>query len=48
MIYGTLKVDNAELNIAPGTKIYFHNNSGMIVENDGNLNLNGTLDKNFY
>lgn len=44
VIYGTLKVDNAELNIAPGTKIYFHNNSGMIVENDGNLNLNGTLE----
>lgn len=41
VIYGNLKVDNSTLNIEAGTKIYFHQNSGMSIENGGNLNLNG-------
>ncbi len=44
VVYGTLKVDNAALHIAAGAKLYFHTNSGMLVENGGSLNLNGTID----
>lgn len=44
VIYGNLKVDNADLNIEEGTKVYFHQNSGLIIENGGSLNLNGSLE----
>lgn len=44
VILGTVKVDNASLNVAAGTKIYFYQNSGMSIENNANLNLNGSLE----
>lgn len=44
VVYGLLKVDNADLNIEAGAKVYFHQNSGIIIENGGVLNLNGTLE----
>ncbi|WP_407401879.1 hypothetical protein [Chryseobacterium sp.] len=46
IIYGDLTVNpNITLDVEPGTKIYFHKNSGMKVLNGGTLNLNGTKDK---
>lgn len=43
IVYGTVKLaENATFNVQEGTKIYFHNNSGMEI--DGTLNLNGTLE----
>ncbi len=44
IIYGDLTVDeNVILNIQPGTKVYFHKNSGMKVRSGATLNINGTL-----
>lgn len=46
IIYGNLTLDkNATLDIDPGTKVYFHKNSGMKVSSNAVLNINGTLDK---
>ena len=47
IIYGDLTVDqNINLNIQPGTKVYFHKNSGMKVLSGATLNINGTLANN--
>lgn len=47
IIYGDLTIDqNAILNIQPGTKVYFHKNSGMKVLSGATLNINGTLANN--
>ncbi|NIF07944.1 hypothetical protein F3J23_21180 [Chryseobacterium sp. Tr-659] len=44
IIYGDLTINpNITLNIDPGTKVYFHKNSGMKVSSGGILNINGTL-----
>ncbi|OCA80472.1 hypothetical protein BBH99_15380 [Chryseobacterium contaminans] len=46
IIYGDLTIDkNVTLDIDPGTKVYFHKNSGMKVSSDAVLNINGTLDQ---
>lgn len=42
IIFGDLNVEGT-LNIQPGTKVYFHKNSGMKVKSAGKLNINGTL-----
>lgn len=43
IIYGDLTVNsNITLDIDPGTKIYFHKNSGMKILNGATLNVNGT------
>lgn len=43
IIYGDLTIDDGvALNVQPGTKIYFHKNSGMFVSTGASLNLNGT------
>lgn len=45
IIYGNLTIDeNVTLDIDPGTKVYFHKNSGMKVAKGGVLNINGTKD----
>ncbi|WP_415329208.1 hypothetical protein [Chryseobacterium sp. MMS23-Vi53] len=47
IIYGDLTIDqNVNLNIQPGTKVYFHKNSGMRVLSGATLNINGTLTDN--
>ncbi len=47
IIYGDLTIDqNVILNIQPGTKVYFHKNSGMKVLQGATLNINGTLTNN--
>jgi hypothetical protein len=47
IIYGDLTIDqNVILNIQPGTKVYFHKNSGMKVLSGATLNINGTLVNN--
>ena len=47
IIYGDLTLDrNAVLNIQPGSKVYFHKNSGMNVLEGATLNINGTLANN--
>lgn len=44
IIYGDLTVNpNVTLDIQPGTKVYFHKNSGMKVAAGATLNINGTL-----
>lgn len=44
IIYGDLTIDqNVILDIQPGTKVYFHKNSGMKVSSGATLNINGTL-----
>ncbi|ATN06859.1 hypothetical protein H3Z85_05510 [Chryseobacterium indologenes] len=46
IIYGNLTVNpNVTLDVDPGTKIYFHKNSGMKVASGGVLNINGTMDQ---
>lgn len=43
IIYGDLTVNTGvHLNIQPGTKVYFHKNSGMKVSAGATLNINGT------
>ncbi|WP_419869629.1 hypothetical protein [Chryseobacterium sp. CT-SW4] len=45
IIYGDLTVNpSIKLDIQPGTKVYFHKNSGMKVSSGATLNINGTLD----
>lgn len=45
IIYGDLTVNpGVNLNIQPGTKVYFHKNSGMKVSAGSALNINGTAD----
>ncbi|SEW48603.1 hypothetical protein SAMN05421841_3840 [Chryseobacterium wanjuense] len=47
IIYGDLTIDqNVNLDIQPGTKVYFHKNSGMKVLSGASLNINGTLANN--
>lgn len=44
IIYGDLTINpNITLNIQQGTKVYFHNNSGMKVSSGATLNINGAL-----
>jgi hypothetical protein len=44
VIYGYAAVpSNKTLAIDPGAKIYFHNNSGLIVDDNASLKVNGTL-----
>lgn len=44
IIYGDLTIDaTGALNITPGTKVYFHKNSGMKVKSGGSLNITGNL-----
>ncbi|WP_418121865.1 hypothetical protein ACNFU2_12135 [Chryseobacterium sp. PTM-20240506] len=44
IIYGDLTINpNVTLDIQPGTKVYFHKNSGMKVGTGATLNINGTL-----
>ncbi len=44
VIYGYALVANTKtLNINPGAKVYFHANSGIIVDKQGTLNINGEL-----
>ncbi|MDY0932122.1 hypothetical protein [Chryseobacterium sp. CFBP8996] len=43
IIYGDLTVNTGvHLNIQPGTKVYFHKNSGMTVSAGATLDINGT------
>lgn len=44
VIYGYLVIDSLDvLNIDPGVRVHLHNNSGLWVYKDGNLQVNGTL-----
>ncbi|PIF47764.1 hypothetical protein CLU96_4833 [Chryseobacterium sp. 52] len=44
IIYGDLTINpNITLDIQPGTKVYFHKNSGMKVSTGATLNINGAL-----
>ncbi|KIC64498.1 hypothetical protein [Chryseobacterium taiwanense] len=44
IIYGDLTINpGIKLNIDPGTKVYFHSNSGMKVSDAATLNINGAL-----
>lgn len=46
IIYGDLTIDpSVTLDIEPGTKVYFHKNSGMKVSSGAVLNINGTQDE---
>ncbi|WP_343609465.1 hypothetical protein [Chryseobacterium oranimense] len=45
IIYGNLTINpNITLDIQPGTKVYFHKNSGMKVSSGASLNINGVFD----
>jgi hypothetical protein len=45
VIYGILVADkNCRLNILPGTRLYFHNNSSLEIRSGASLNVTGTLD----
>lgn len=45
LIYGFAKVDSAaRLLITEGTQIHFHNNSGLWIDNDAQLKVEGTLE----
>jgi len=45
VIYGYAMVDSSKtLDIQAGSKIYFHNNSGMIIYKDASLRVHGVLD----
>lgn len=45
IIYGNLTIDpNITLDVQPGTKVYFHKNSGMKVSSGATLNINGVFD----
>ncbi len=46
VIYGNLKFTNgAKLTIQEGTKVYFHKDANLIIDTGGELNINGTLNK---
>jgi hypothetical protein len=46
VIYGDLKFTNgAKLTIEEGTKVYFHKNAGLIIDEGGELHINGSLNK---
>lgn len=43
VVYGWAVVDSlCNLNILPGTQVHFHNNSGLLIYTDGELNVTGT------
>lgn len=45
VVYGWAVVDSAgQLNIGPGVNVHFHQNSGLWVYKDGNIQVNGELD----
>lgn len=44
VVYDWVKVPNGKtLNIGPGTRVHFHKNSGMIVDRQATLKINGAL-----
>lgn len=44
VIYGFAAVPNGEtLTMDPGTRVYFHNNSGLLVTEGSSININGSL-----
>ncbi len=44
VIYGYAAVSsNNTLTIPPGAKVYFHDNSGLIIDKDASIKVNGTL-----
>jgi hypothetical protein len=46
VVYGWARIDSlGELIIEPGTKIYFHKNSGLWAFRSSKLNVNGTLEE---
>ena len=46
VIYGYVGVNTGNtLNIEKGVRVYFHKNSGMLVEKEGSLKVQGTLDE---
>lgn len=46
VIYGYLVIDSLDvLNIDPGVRVHFYNNSGLWVYKDGTLKVNGTADE---
>lgn len=46
VIYGYVGVNSGHtLNIEKGVRVYFHQNSGLLVEKEGTLKVNGTLDE---
>ena len=46
VIYGYAAVSNGKtLTIDPGAKLYFHSNSGLIVDTGASIKVNGTLDE---
>ena len=46
VIYGYAAVpSNKVLTITPGAKIYFHDNSGLIIDKDASIKVNGTLNE---
>jgi len=46
LVYGYAVVDSTgHLNIDPGCRIHFYNNSGMWIYKGGSFNVNGTLDE---
>ncbi len=47
VVYGYALVPNGKtLNIDPGTRVHFHADSGLIVDSNGTLNVNGALSSN--
>ena len=46
VIYGYAAVSSSNtLTIQPGSKVYFHDNSGLIIDKDASLKVNGTLNE---
>lgn len=46
VVYGYIGVNTGNtLNIEKGVRVYFHQNSGLLVEKEGSLKVNGTLDE---
>ena len=46
VVYGYVVIEpNATLTIKEGTQIYFHNNSGLIIDKNASLKVNGTLNE---
>jgi len=46
VIYGDLVVDSlCDLVVEAGTKLYFHNNSGLLIRNSASIHVNGTLEE---
>jgi len=49
VIYGYAAVSSSKtLTIQPGSKVYFHDNSGLIIDKDASLKVNGTQNKRLF